>query len=188
MSHTKRDASSTAQCGLEEAATPPSSPLHDGTADLALEDACTGVSCKSWFCPLLVGLLTMVGLLALAYVVLASLSALMATPAAKWCAELLAVQASASNKPCHASWRSIIPNANRPLHGGTEKTLRMTGYDRDVPNFVSQWGQVCALAYLHHWRALSARARRACSYPQPLAGLVDLAEPRSVSERAWVLC
>jgi hypothetical protein len=95
------------------------------------------------------------------------------------------VQASASNKPCHASWRSIIPNANRPLHGGTEKTLRMTGYDRDVPNFVSQWGQVCALAQLCHWRALSARA---CSYPLPLAGLVDLAEPRSVSERAWVLC
>jgi len=161
MSHSKRDPSSTAQCGLEEAATPPSSPLHDATADLALEDACTGLSCKSWFCPLLVGLLTMVGLLALAYVVLtptsASLSALIATPAAKWCAELLAVQASASNKPCHASWRSIIPNANRPLHGGTEKTLRMTGYDRDVPNFVSQWGQVCALAQLCHWRALSAR-------------------------------
>ena len=88
----------------------------------------------------------------------------MATPAAKWCAELLAVQASASNKPCHAHWRSIIPNANRPLNGGTEKTLRMTGYDLDVPNFVSQWGQVCALAQLCHWRALSARA---CSYPLP---------------------
>ena len=108
----------------------------------------------------------------------------MATPAAKWCAELLAVQASASNKPCHAHWRSIIPNANRPLNGGTEKTLRMTGYDLDVPNFVSQWGQVCALAQL----PLAYSERASLLVSPTLAGLVDLAEPRTVSERAWFLC
>ena len=56
---------------------PPSSPLNDYTSNLALEDACTGLTCNSWSVPLLAGFLTMVGLmvLVLAYVVLTQTSA-----------------------------------------------------------------------------------------------------------------
>jgi hypothetical protein len=68
---------SSARCGLEEVANPPSSPLNDYTSNLALEDACTGLSCNSWSVPLLAGLLTMAGLMVmvLAYVVLTQTSA-----------------------------------------------------------------------------------------------------------------
>ena len=68
---------SSARCGLEEVANPPSSPLNDYTSNLALEDACTGLTCNSWSVPLLAVFLTMVGLmvLVLAYVVLTQTSA-----------------------------------------------------------------------------------------------------------------